>query len=44
MELSSLLPELLKGLANFTLGNAVMLTAAATGAKPPVGDHGAVRL
>ena len=23
---------------------AVMLTAAATGAKPPVGDHGAVRL
>ena len=28
MELSSLLPELLKGLANFTLGNAVMITAA----------------
>ena len=28
MELSLLLPELLKGLANFTLGNAVMITAA----------------
>lgn len=28
MDLSSLLPELLKGLFNFTLGNAVMITAA----------------
>ena len=28
MDLSSLLPELLKGLANFTLGNAVMISAA----------------
>jgi oxaloacetate decarboxylase beta subunit len=28
MDLSSLLPELLKGLLNFTLGNAVMITAA----------------
>lgn len=28
MDLHSLLPELLKGLANFTLGNAVMITAA----------------
>ena len=28
MDLQTLLPELLKGLANFTLGNAVMLTAA----------------
>ena len=28
MDFASLLPELLKGLANFTLGNAVMITAA----------------
>lgn len=28
MDLSSLLPELFKGLSNFTLGNAVMITAA----------------
>jgi Na+-transporting methylmalonyl-CoA/oxaloacetate decarboxylase beta subunit len=28
MNLGELLPELLKGLANFTLGNAVMITAA----------------
>ncbi len=29
---------------NKLIATAVMLTAAATGAKPPVGDHGAVRM